>query len=302
MKEIGAIYPWLTFNKEMIGKTFGQLTVIKEDADKNSAGNKYWICKCTCGREKSIRGNHLTSGSIKSCGQCYNDLTNQNFGSLLVIERTDKRQNGSVVWKCLCECGNIHYVTTAHLKNGSVSTCGKHSHRIDYTGQKFGKLTVIKDTGRINADNRTIWLCKCDCGNETEADSHILASGNKKSCGCISRSYGEEIIENILRENQIDYIKEYSFEDLKGEKGWKLRFDFAIFLNSNLHCLIEFNGIQHYQPVSTFGGEESFYKQKINDEAKIQYCRQNKIPLYIIPYTDINKINDDYIKDLIFCK
>lgn len=54
---------------------------------------------------------------------------------------------------------------------------------IDLTGQKFGRLTVIK---RVGTKNRSpLWLCKCDCGNETEVNSQSLSTGNTKSCGCI---------------------------------------------------------------------------------------------------------------------
>lgn len=52
---------------------------------------------------------------------------------------------------------------------------------IDITGQRFGRLTVIK-----RADSRT-WYCKCDCGNITKADSYQLRHGITKSCGCFHR-------------------------------------------------------------------------------------------------------------------
>jgi hypothetical protein len=50
------------------------------------------------------------------------------------------------------------------------------------------------------------------------------------SCGCSSRSIGEENIEKLLKENNITYAREYSFEDLVSKK--RLRFDFAIFKNN----------------------------------------------------------------------
>ena len=56
----------------------------------------------------------------------------------------------------------------------------------------------------------------------------MLQNGWKKSCGCL-QSQGEFIIEKLLQENNIYYIKEYSFNDLVGLKGGHLRFDFAIF-------------------------------------------------------------------------
>ncbi len=44
---------------------------------------------------------------------------------------------------------------------------------IDLTGQKFGRLTVIKKVG-IDKYGKSIWLCKCDCGNEKEVKSDNL--------------------------------------------------------------------------------------------------------------------------------
>ena len=58
---------------------------------------------------------------------------------------------------------------------------------IDLTNQRFGRLRVIK---RIKNNGRnTNWLCKCDCGKETEATSHILRKGEKQSCGCLHREF-----------------------------------------------------------------------------------------------------------------
>jgi hypothetical protein len=55
---------------------------------------------------------------------------------------------------------------------------------IDYTGSKFGKLTVIERAGR-NSLKKVLWKCACDCGNETVVVSGSLVTGNTTSCGCI---------------------------------------------------------------------------------------------------------------------
>lgn len=55
---------------------------------------------------------------------------------------------------------------------------------IDLTGQKFGRLTVIKQA-KNNKYNHTCWLCKCDCGKEVVAESNSLKNGRTKSCGCL---------------------------------------------------------------------------------------------------------------------
>ncbi len=59
------------------------------------------------------------------------------------------------------------------------------SAKVDLTGQRFGRLIVIKELPRKTALRKTpLWLCQCDCGNTCEAYSDSLRGG-KKSCGCI---------------------------------------------------------------------------------------------------------------------
>ena len=56
----------------------------------------------------------------------------------------------------------------------------------DLTGQRFGRLTVIKRVEN-NRHGKAQWLCKCDCGNETTVIGSGLINGNTKSCGCYNR-------------------------------------------------------------------------------------------------------------------
>ena len=58
-----------------------------------------------------------------------------------------------------------------------------HSRKkLDLTGQRFGKLTVIAPADNI--EGRTAWRCRCDCGNETIVKTYRLLNGHTKSCGC----------------------------------------------------------------------------------------------------------------------
>lgn len=62
-------------------------------------------------------------------------------------------------------------------------------HLIDITGQRFGKLTVIRrsDAPVMHGQNAK-WLCVCDCGNEIEVSSPSLRKGKRTSCGCVGRA------------------------------------------------------------------------------------------------------------------
>ena len=58
--------------------------------------------------------------------------------------------------------------------------------KIDITGQKFGRLIVLSDTGKKSGSHR-IWLCRCVCGKLTEVRIDKLRAGNTKSCGCLKK-------------------------------------------------------------------------------------------------------------------
>lgn len=54
----------------------------------------------------------------------FKDLTGQRFGRLTVIERAENNKSGRVCWKCLCDCGNKHIVSSNNLLRGEVKSCG----------------------------------------------------------------------------------------------------------------------------------------------------------------------------------
>ena len=59
------------------------------------------------------------------------------------------------------------------------------SAKKDLTGQRFGRLLVIREAGRKCGN--VAWLCKCDCGAEVVVTSGHLCSGFTQSCGCLKR-------------------------------------------------------------------------------------------------------------------
>lgn len=68
---------------------------------------------------------------------------------------------------------------------------------IDLTGKKFGMLTVV---GRApNRKGRTMWKCKCDCGNIVDVEASNLKSGHTTSCGC----YWYERVPSINHEKNV---------------------------------------------------------------------------------------------------
>jgi hypothetical protein len=55
--------------------------------------------------------------------------------------------------------------------------------KIDITGQRFGRLVVLEDIGRVHGF--VYWLCQCDCGAKTSVISNNLLRNKSRSCGCM---------------------------------------------------------------------------------------------------------------------
>lgn len=92
------------------------------------------------------------------------DLLGQRFGRLTVIEETDKRVNGSVLWKCRCDCGNETLVRSNHLRRGGVLSCGCYNRDIITTHDE--SKTRLYRTWRCMKD-------RCTNPNAQEADGYI---------------------------------------------------------------------------------------------------------------------------------
>jgi hypothetical protein len=210
------------------------------------------------------------------------------YERLTVIERAENNHRGDAQWLCKCECGNEVVVKGISLRSGHTRSCGclqKDKVRqqglkntADLLEKRFGRL-VVKERLVGNKDKIGKWRCICDCGGETITTSEKLLSGHTQSCGCL-QSRGEESIANYLTINHITFCKEYSFSDLK--RRHRLRFDFAIFQDKTLVCLIEYDGAQHFNKSNNFYNEEIIE----NDRAKDEYCQLNNIQLFRIKYTE----------------
>ena len=111
-------------------------------------------------------------------------------------------------------------------------------------------------------------------------------------------SYGEIKIEEILKNYGMNFKMEYIFPDLRSPNGKPLRFDFAVFDDDgNIDFLIEYQGKQHYEPSSKFGGKKGFYQQQFNDNKKRRFCALHGFTLIEIPYTEENLISYEYIME-----
>ena len=283
----------------MIGKIFGVYKVLSEDKETSKLkSRKYWKCECQkCGNILSARTDNLKR-LPKGCPNCRynNNYIGKKFGRLTVIDKGHTDKNGHIYWICQCECGSIKEVSGTHLKEGKTQSCGcLHSeiistlNFIDLTGQKFGKLTVIKRANNIGT--KAAWVCQCDCGNTTIVQGCNLRNGHTTSCGCIN-SKGELLIRQLLMKLNYKFFTEYKFSDLPNR-----RFDFYL---PEFNICIEYDGKQHFNFVGTWHEtKEEFERATQRDKEKTEYCIKNDIKLIRIPYYDYDKLNEEYLKGII---
>lgn len=267
---------------------FGDLLAIKRvGSDKYKQA--LWLCQCSCGNTRIVRYKDLKSQKITHCG-CKNkttvkDLTNQRFGRLIVKSRYSSDNSKKATWICQCDCGKETIVRGSDLLSNKINSCGCYKsakYSRDLSNQKFGKLTAIKIINKSKYGN--IWLCKCDCGKEFKTTENHLITGNTQSCGCLI-SKGENKIIEWLSKHNINFIQQYTFNDLVGRGNRPLRFDIAILINNKLSSLIEYQGIQHYKNI--YNLNQSDWERAVKyDELKRLYCKEHNIPLYEIKYDE----------------
>lgn len=250
-------------------------------------------------RSEYDRWELVTIGTIR-------DLTNNTYGFLKVIRPIDKRANRKVVWECECVCGNKCEVLSTSLTSGRTKSCGCKQYDIvasHYREKCPQPGDIINGTKILGYEyrpdsrgyNECYLLCECKfCKSQMWVRSVSLKNGNTKSCGCIGRSHGEAIVEQMLVAAGVEFEKEKTFVDcFFSDKHVKCRFDFFV----DNRYFIEFDGQQHYKAeVSGLFTEDVVSKIKERDQYKNKWCAEHNIPLIRIPFYALDDIK---LEDLV---
>ena len=102
-------------------------------------------------------------------------------------------------------------------------------------------------------------------------------------------SRGEIKIYEILKSAELNFKEEYSIAGLNSPNGRPLRFDFAVFDDDgNLDFLIEYQGKQHYEASSKFGGKKGLYQQQFNDNKKRRFSSVYGTSIKVISFNAQN--------------
>lgn len=125
--------------------------------------------------------------------------------------------------------------------------------QLDLIGMRYNMLMVVKKLpSKVCGDKskyykKRMWLCKCDCGNMTEANTGSLTCDKKKSCGCLtSTKSAENSIKSRYKivKQDAGYRSIYSSYKLNAKSrkfDFNIDFDYAVsIMKSDCHyCGIE---------------------------------------------------------------
>ncbi len=189
--------------------------------------------------------------------------------------------------------GVFEQIADHHLRG---SKCPKCVRCKKHTKEEFIKLSNSKhfysnyNYSLVNyKNNRTKVKIICPIHGVFEQipKHHLNGVGCPK---CKNKSKGEKMIKKILKDNNIIFKTQKTFDGCFYKK--KLQFDFYL---PEYNLCIEYDGIQHFKSIEWFGGVDGFLKTKLRDEIKNNFCERKQISLLRIPYNeDVTKVLYNY--------
>lgn len=211
-----------------------------------------------------------------------------------------------ILHKCIIDDCEWYAAPTNILKGKGCPICGldrrvklstrTHNEFVDLLYNINPNIEVVGQYTR--AKDKVALRCKIDgCEWEATADSVLHGHG----CPKCNISHGEKNISAYLEDHKITFDMQHTFVDCKNV--YCLPFDFYL---PEFHTCIEYDGIQHFEPIKFFGGKDAFKKRQHNDSIKTTYCKLNGIQLLRIKYDqdveiELNKFfnNTKLIKEVV---
>ncbi len=127
------------------------------------------------------------------------------------------------------------------------------------------------------------FLCKKHGKYQQRFNDHNNGGG----CPTCNESRGEKEVARVLKSLNISFTRQHRIPECKNSVP--LPFDFAVM--SPRLMLIEFHGEQHYK-AGFFGGVRGFRMLQHRDRIKARFCKRKRIPLLVIPYTKIDRVEE----------
>ena len=234
--------------------------------------------------------NIFTKNKVSVCKKCFPnklDIINnkrekvllffkENKNFILLDNIMEKHSQDQIAAKCVY-CGKVNYKTMNDYLRGRGCSC--QTTNTKKTLQQYqSELDDNYEVLEYNGMEHKAKLRHKVCGFIYEKSAKHYHCPRCQRSG----SKGEKIISLYLEKRKINFVKQYQVKI----ENHNLRFDFFV---PDLKIFIEFQGIQHYEPVAYFGGEERFKKQQEYDDLKRKYCKHNKFQLLEITYKDLEE-------------
>lgn len=272
--------------------------------------------RCGCGEEFEAAFTKFKHRNKRQCSRCgrkaIGDYNRHSIDYVISFIRSKSEcefvageyVNNMSKLKLKCSCGKEFSTDFANFRVGKqqCNSCGRDImiFKQRKTPEKF-KREVEKISGNeyvflddyVNSKTH-LKVKHRVCGNTYNTLPNNFLKGHRcPFCSKNGYSKGEREIINILEILDIFWGYQIKLPGCKNED--LLPFDFAVF-SSESHekpeFLIEYDGIQHFEPVDFFGGQERFEKQQLHDRIKDDYCKQNGIELIRIPYWEQDNIEE----------
>ena len=196
--------------------------------------------------------------------------------------------NNSTEVEIVCPKHGMFFQQPQYHMNGSG--CPKCSIIEQHEKQKKSINDFIRDSIKVHGDlydyskvdfidtkSKVIIICKKHGEFLQSPNNHERGNG----CPNCNSSKGELFISQYLKEYNIEFIQQHTFDGLKLKRN--LKCDFFL---PNHNVVIEYNGIQHYESREQFGGEKGLKRTQKSDKLKRDYCIENGICLLEVKYDD----------------
>ena len=135
------------------------------------------------------------------------------------------------------------------------------------------------------------------CGNEWLIAPDTFLHLNVR-CPLCKGSNGEAKVAEILNNFGAKFVFQYSIDECRSNQP--LPFDFAIIgINEEVISLIEYDGIQHFEPIEYWGGKKSLKSQIERDNIKNEFCEKEGILLLRIPYWEYENVDNIVFEHLL---
>lgn len=242
-----------------------------------------------CGSQFMCTPHTMLRGKV--CPQCSMEInTTEKYRELLKERRPDMEVLEEFRGKRIKilhrhSCGYEYMISPNHVlqHKGGCEGCYRQLRR--KSEQEFleqTKNSPLNIVGKYQGANHKV---KVECPNGHI--SYVYPSNLIKGFGCgkCAQSGGEIRIKKYLEKNNINFIEQMKFDDLRDIK--KLSYDFYL---PDYNLLIEFQGKQHIKASSNFGGPKQLKIQQRHDQIKEEYANNNGYKILYIWYYEQDEI------------